>query len=93
VILFLSRKLNKNVYPNCERGKCVFAELLFQVVPFGKVLISSHSTAPDIAEATQELVAGWEHQGLALKLARRRTAPCPHSITSREIFSQMKLLL
>ena len=64
-ILFLSRKLNGSVYPNCERGKCVSAELLFQVMPFGEVLISGHSTAPDITEAMQGLVSGWERQGLA----------------------------
>lgn len=65
LILFLSRKLNGSAYPSCEQGKCVFAEFLFQAVPFGEVLISGHSAAPDVTEAVQGLVLGWERQGLA----------------------------
>lgn len=96
LILFLSRKLNQSTHPNCKQEKRFFAELLFQVMPFGKVLIYVHPVAPGVTEAVQGLGfrVGASEAGPWVSVQQSSAALKVYSTVSswhKGVFSQMKL--
>lgn len=80
-ILFLSRKLRKSAYPNCERGKCVFWRVLVLSYAFWQDadLWPLHSSCQN-----------WSHVGACFRVGASGPGPwvaLPAGLCSMKVYS------